>query len=122
MDFSGIEPDIKPFEEKCNKRFLVNCHDLTFNILGQVGDNVKGPPTNVCMTFPSTLNQCIKEMLCFLFLITGSNLWDENSIAMYCDKFDMEAFHTCLSFAKIRMGLHSERIHDHINQFKIQIV
>ncbi|XP_057169795.1 dedicator of cytokinesis protein 11 isoform X4 [Ursus arctos] len=47
LDFSGIEPDIKPFEEKCNKRFLVNCHDLTFNILGQVGDNGKGPPTNV---------------------------------------------------------------------------
>ncbi|TKC40114.1 hypothetical protein EI555_016190 [Monodon monoceros] len=47
LDFSGIEPDIKPFEEKCNKRFLVNCHDLTFNILGQVGDNAKGPPTNV---------------------------------------------------------------------------
>ncbi|MBZ3875577.1 Dedicator of cytokinesis protein 11 [Sciurus carolinensis] len=47
LDFSGIEPDIKPFEEKCNKRFLVNCHDLTFNILGQIGDNTKGPPTNV---------------------------------------------------------------------------
>ncbi|XP_030886778.1 dedicator of cytokinesis protein 11 [Leptonychotes weddellii] len=47
LDFSGIEPDIKPFEEKCNKRFLVNCHDLTFNISGQVGDNAKGPPTNV---------------------------------------------------------------------------
>uniref|UniRef100_A0A5F4W7K0 Dedicator of cytokinesis 11 n=1 Tax=Callithrix jacchus TaxID=9483 RepID=A0A5F4W7K0_CALJA len=47
LDFSGIEPDIKPFEEKCNKRLLVNCHDLTFNILGQVGDNTKGPPTNV---------------------------------------------------------------------------
>uniref|UniRef100_A0A8B9YDE1 Dedicator of cytokinesis 11 n=1 Tax=Bos mutus grunniens TaxID=30521 RepID=A0A8B9YDE1_BOSMU len=47
LDFSGIEPDIKPFEEKCNKRFLVNCHDLMFNILGQVGDNAKGPPTNV---------------------------------------------------------------------------
>ncbi|XP_070114390.1 dedicator of cytokinesis protein 11 isoform X5 [Equus przewalskii] len=47
LDFSGIEPDIKPFEEKCNKRFLVNCHDLTFNILSQVGDNAKGPPTNV---------------------------------------------------------------------------
>ncbi|KAB1253709.1 Dedicator of cytokinesis protein 11 [Camelus dromedarius] len=47
LDFSGIEPDIKPFEEKCNKRFLVKCHDLTFNILGQIGDNAKGPPTNV---------------------------------------------------------------------------
>ncbi|OBS67124.1 hypothetical protein A6R68_04338, partial [Neotoma lepida] len=47
LDFSGIEPDVKPFEEKCNKRFLVNCHDLTFNILGHIGDNTKGPPTNV---------------------------------------------------------------------------
>ncbi|XP_045326933.1 dedicator of cytokinesis protein 11 isoform X5 [Leopardus geoffroyi] len=47
LDFSGIEPDIKPFEEKCNKRFLVNCHDLTFNVLGQVGDHARGPATNV---------------------------------------------------------------------------
>ncbi|KAL6033706.1 hypothetical protein STEG23_009104, partial [Scotinomys teguina] len=47
LDFSGIEPDVKPFEEKCTKRFLVNCHDLTFNILGHIGDNAKGPPTNV---------------------------------------------------------------------------
>ncbi|KAK7797175.1 hypothetical protein U0070_014372, partial [Myodes glareolus] len=47
LDFSGIEPDVKPFEEKCNKRFLVNCHDLTFNIVGHIGDNAKGPPTNV---------------------------------------------------------------------------
>ncbi|XP_031228246.1 dedicator of cytokinesis protein 11 [Mastomys coucha] len=47
LDFSGIEPDVKPFEEKCNKRFMVNCHDLTFNILGHIGDNAKGPPTNV---------------------------------------------------------------------------
>uniref|UniRef100_A0A0P6IZW0 Dedicator of cytokinesis protein 11 n=1 Tax=Heterocephalus glaber TaxID=10181 RepID=A0A0P6IZW0_HETGA len=47
LDFSGIEPDVKPFEEKCNKRFLVNCRDLTFNIIGQIGDNTKGPPTNV---------------------------------------------------------------------------
>ncbi|KAH0505080.1 Dedicator of cytokinesis protein 11 [Microtus ochrogaster] len=47
LDFSGIEPDVKPFEEKCNKRFLVTCHDLTFNIVGHIGDNAKGPPTNV---------------------------------------------------------------------------
>jgi hypothetical protein len=55
LDFSGIEPDVKPFEEKCNKRFMVNCHDLTFNILGHIGDNAKGPPTNVCMTLSSTV-------------------------------------------------------------------
>uniref|UniRef100_A0A671GAU0 Dedicator of cytokinesis 11 n=1 Tax=Rhinolophus ferrumequinum TaxID=59479 RepID=A0A671GAU0_RHIFE len=83
LDFSGIEPDIKPFEEKCNKRFLVNCHDLTFNILGQVGGNAKGPPTNVEPFFISLalfdvknnckisadfhvdLNPpCVREMLC----------------------------------------------------------
>ncbi|XP_078544670.1 dedicator of cytokinesis protein 11 isoform X1 [Lissotriton helveticus] len=32
LDFSGIEPDIKPFEEKCSRRFIVNCHDLLFNL------------------------------------------------------------------------------------------
>ncbi|XP_069468948.1 dedicator of cytokinesis protein 11 isoform X2 [Ambystoma mexicanum] len=32
LDFSGIEPDIKPFEEKCCRRFIVNCHDLLFSL------------------------------------------------------------------------------------------
>ncbi|XP_039344225.1 dedicator of cytokinesis protein 11 isoform X2 [Mauremys reevesii] len=47
LDFSGIEPDVKPFEEKCSRRFLVNCHDLTFNLQTHVGDRAEGSPTNV---------------------------------------------------------------------------
>ncbi|XP_043347472.1 dedicator of cytokinesis protein 11 isoform X2 [Dermochelys coriacea] len=47
LDFSGIEPDVKPFEEKCSRRFLVNCHDLTFNLLAHVCDRSEGSPTNV---------------------------------------------------------------------------
>ncbi|EMP39195.1 Dedicator of cytokinesis protein 11, partial [Chelonia mydas] len=47
LDFSGIEPDVKPFEEKCTRRFLVNCHDLTFNVLAHVCDRSEGAPTNV---------------------------------------------------------------------------
>ncbi|XP_028923396.1 dedicator of cytokinesis protein 11 isoform X2 [Ornithorhynchus anatinus] len=45
--FSGIESEIKPFEEKCSRRFMVKCHDLSFNILGHVGDQTGGPLTNV---------------------------------------------------------------------------
>nr|XP_008117830.2 PREDICTED: dedicator of cytokinesis protein 11 [Anolis carolinensis] len=47
LDFSGIEPDVKPFEEKCSQRFLVNCHALTFNLVAQLNDQAKDPPTNV---------------------------------------------------------------------------
>nr|XP_056714924.1 dedicator of cytokinesis protein 11 [Euleptes europaea] len=47
LDFSGIEPDVKPFEEKCSRRFLVNCHDLSFNLLVHLTDRSEGPPTNV---------------------------------------------------------------------------
>uniref|UniRef100_A0A452I7N8 Uncharacterized protein n=1 Tax=Gopherus agassizii TaxID=38772 RepID=A0A452I7N8_9SAUR len=47
LHFSGIEPDVKPFEEKCSRRFLVNCHDLTFNLQTHVGDRAEGSPTNV---------------------------------------------------------------------------
>ncbi|KAM7159693.1 dedicator of cytokinesis protein 11 isoform 3-T3 [Macrochelys suwanniensis] len=47
LDFSGIEPDVKPFEEKCSRRFLVNCHDLTFNLLAHICDQSEGSPTNV---------------------------------------------------------------------------
>ncbi|XP_020819071.1 dedicator of cytokinesis protein 11 isoform X2 [Phascolarctos cinereus] len=47
LDFSGIEPDVRPFEEKCSRRFIVSCHDITFNVLGHVGDSAQGPPTNV---------------------------------------------------------------------------
>uniref|UniRef100_A0A8D0G5U2 Dedicator of cytokinesis 11 n=1 Tax=Sphenodon punctatus TaxID=8508 RepID=A0A8D0G5U2_SPHPU len=47
LDFSGIEPDVKPFEEKSSWRFLVNCHDLAFNLLAHMNDRSEGPPTNV---------------------------------------------------------------------------
>ncbi|XP_073214625.1 dedicator of cytokinesis protein 11 isoform X2 [Lepidochelys kempii] len=47
LDFSGIEPDVKPFEEKCTRRFLVNCRDLTFNVLAHICDRSEGAPTNV---------------------------------------------------------------------------
>ncbi|XP_074057352.1 dedicator of cytokinesis protein 11 isoform X2 [Macrotis lagotis] len=47
LDFSGIEPDVRPFEEKCSRRFIVSCHDISFNVLGHVGDSAQGPPTNV---------------------------------------------------------------------------
>ncbi|XP_076119975.1 dedicator of cytokinesis protein 9 isoform X7 [Alosa pseudoharengus] len=47
LDFSGIEPDIKQFEEKFGKRILVNCHDLAFNLQSCVAENEDGPTTNV---------------------------------------------------------------------------
>ncbi|CAB1346937.1 unnamed protein product, partial [Coregonus sp. 'balchen'] len=47
LDFSGIEPDIKQYEEKFGKRILVNCNDLAFNLQSCVADNEEGPTTNV---------------------------------------------------------------------------
>ncbi|XP_041054568.1 dedicator of cytokinesis protein 9 isoform X1 [Carcharodon carcharias] len=47
LDFSSIEPDVKPFEEKFGKRFLVKCHDLSFNLQSCVAENEEGPTTNV---------------------------------------------------------------------------
>ncbi|XP_053555225.1 dedicator of cytokinesis protein 11 isoform X2 [Bombina bombina] len=47
LDFSGIEPDIRPFEEKSSRRFLVKCQELSFNILGHVDDISEGTLTNV---------------------------------------------------------------------------
>ncbi|XP_034142823.1 dedicator of cytokinesis protein 9 isoform X15 [Esox lucius] len=47
LDFSGIEPEIKPFEEKFGKRILVNCNDLAFNLQSCVAENEEGPTTNV---------------------------------------------------------------------------
>ncbi|MEE6525654.1 hypothetical protein FKM82_025814, partial [Ascaphus truei] len=47
LDFSGIEPDIRPFEEKCSRRFVVKCQELSFNILGHVNEKSEGPITNV---------------------------------------------------------------------------
>lgn len=47
LDFSGIEPEVKPFEEKFGKRILVNCNDLSFNLQSCVAENEEGPTTNV---------------------------------------------------------------------------
>lgn len=47
LDFSGIEPDVKQFEEKFGKRVLVNCNDLAFNMQSCVAENEEGPTTNV---------------------------------------------------------------------------
>uniref|UniRef100_A0A8B9TV13 Dedicator of cytokinesis 11 n=1 Tax=Anas platyrhynchos TaxID=8839 RepID=A0A8B9TV13_ANAPL len=47
LDFSGIEPDVKPFEEKCSRRFVVCCQDLSLNLLAQLNDRSEGGPTNV---------------------------------------------------------------------------
>uniref|UniRef100_A0A8C1M0X7 Dedicator of cytokinesis 11 n=1 Tax=Cyprinus carpio TaxID=7962 RepID=A0A8C1M0X7_CYPCA len=38
LDFSGIEPDVKPFEERFGRRFMLSCHDLTFNLQGCVSE------------------------------------------------------------------------------------
>ncbi|KAG7463763.1 hypothetical protein MATL_G00180100 [Megalops atlanticus] len=47
LDFSGMEPDVRPFEEKFGKRILVNCNDLSFNLQSCVAENEEGPTTNV---------------------------------------------------------------------------
>ncbi|XP_058885028.1 dedicator of cytokinesis protein 9-like isoform X17 [Acipenser ruthenus] len=47
LDFSGIEPDVKLFEEKFGKRLLVKCNDLSFNLQSCVAENEEGPTTNV---------------------------------------------------------------------------
>nr|XP_019960048.1 PREDICTED: dedicator of cytokinesis protein 9-like isoform X9 [Paralichthys olivaceus] len=47
LDFSGIEPDVRQFEEKFGKRVLVRCNDLSFNLQGCVAENEEGPTTNV---------------------------------------------------------------------------
>lgn len=49
LDFSGIEPDVKQFEEKFGKRVLVNCNDLSFNLQSCVAENEEGPTTNVML-------------------------------------------------------------------------
>lgn len=47
LDFSGIEPESRPFEEKFGKRLLVKCNDLSFNLQSCVAENEEGPTTNV---------------------------------------------------------------------------
>ncbi|KAM9836745.1 dedicator of cytokinesis protein 11 [Aulostomus maculatus] len=47
LDFSGIEPDVKPFEERFGRRIVVSCHDLTFSLQGCVSEKDDGVLTNV---------------------------------------------------------------------------
>ncbi|OXB68198.1 hypothetical protein ASZ78_014144 [Callipepla squamata] len=47
LDFSSIEPEVKPFEEKFGKKILVKCNDLSFNLQSCVAENEEGPTTNV---------------------------------------------------------------------------
>uniref|UniRef100_A0A4W4EYC8 Dedicator of cytokinesis 11 n=1 Tax=Electrophorus electricus TaxID=8005 RepID=A0A4W4EYC8_ELEEL len=47
LDFSGIEPDVKPFEERFGRRIMVTCHDLTFSLQGCVSEKNDGVLTNV---------------------------------------------------------------------------
>ncbi len=47
LDFSGIEPDVKPFEERFGRRIMVSCHDLTFTLQGSVSEKNDGILTNV---------------------------------------------------------------------------
>ncbi|XP_076828066.1 dedicator of cytokinesis protein 11 isoform X3 [Brachyhypopomus gauderio] len=47
LDFSGIEPDVKPFEERFSRRIMVTCHDLTFSLQGCVSEKNDGVLTNV---------------------------------------------------------------------------
>lgn len=47
LDFSGIEPDVKPFEERFGRRIMVNCHDLTFSLQGSISEKNDGVLTNV---------------------------------------------------------------------------
>ncbi|XP_051993414.1 dedicator of cytokinesis protein 11-like isoform X2 [Xyrauchen texanus] len=47
LDFSGIEPDVKPFEERFGRRIMVSCHDLTFSLQGCISEKNDGALTNV---------------------------------------------------------------------------
>ncbi|XP_028984010.2 dedicator of cytokinesis protein 11 isoform X2 [Betta splendens] len=47
LDFSGIEPDVKPFEERFGRRIVVSCHDLTFSLQGCINEKSDGVLTNV---------------------------------------------------------------------------
>ncbi|XP_062850163.1 dedicator of cytokinesis protein 11 [Trichomycterus rosablanca] len=47
LDFSSIEPEVKPFEERFGRRIMVSCHDLTFSLQGSVSEKNDGLLTNV---------------------------------------------------------------------------
>lgn len=64
LDFSGIEPDVKPFEERFGRRIVVSCHDLTFSLQGCVNEKGDGVLTNVCHHLCSTT-----QLFCGLLLV-----------------------------------------------------
>lgn len=73
LDFSGIEPEVKPFEEKFGKKILVKCNDLSFNLQSCVAENEEGPTTNVNNSpnyFFYYDNKCLNIVLA-LFLMAG---------------------------------------------------
>lgn len=53
LDFSPMEPEVKPFAEKFGKRILVKCNDLSFNLQCCVAENEEGPTTNVIFLLKS---------------------------------------------------------------------
>ncbi|XP_031979618.1 dedicator of cytokinesis protein 11 isoform X4 [Corvus moneduloides] len=64
LDFSGIEPDVKPFEEKCSRRFVVCCQDFSLNLLAQLSDTAEEGPTNISADFHVDLNPpSVRDML-----------------------------------------------------------
>uniref|UniRef100_A0A4W6D4Z4 Dedicator of cytokinesis 11 n=1 Tax=Lates calcarifer TaxID=8187 RepID=A0A4W6D4Z4_LATCA len=97
LDFSGIEPDVKPFEERFGRRIVVSCHDLTFSLQGCVSEKGDGVLTNVEPFFISLalfdvsksckisadfhidLNPpCVREMLTDMMLNTVSSCFYAN--------------------------------------------
>lgn len=62
LDFSGIEPDVKPFEERFGRRIMVSCHDLTFSLQGCVSDKGDGVLTNVCQPFICKHNEIKRKL------------------------------------------------------------
>lgn len=67
LDFSGIEPDVRHFEEKFGKRVLVSCNDLSFNLQGCVAENEEGPTTNVCL-----IEKCTCQLDAHVFACLGT--------------------------------------------------
>uniref|UniRef100_A0A8C6YI82 Dedicator of cytokinesis 11 n=1 Tax=Naja naja TaxID=35670 RepID=A0A8C6YI82_NAJNA len=80
LDFSGLEVDIQPFEERGRPRFLLNCHSLTFNLLAQLNDSSKDPLCNVEPFFLSLalfdLKSCCKISADFHVDLNSGPVWE----------------------------------------------
>lgn len=63
LDFSGIEPDVKPFEERFGRRIVVSCHDLTFSLQGCISEKGDSVLTNVCHYLTSTTHSASTALL-----------------------------------------------------------